>query len=1061
MDYSIIMKRGARFLVVILVMLLPMASFAQMTITGTVTDGADGEPIFGATVKIKGLGTGTTTDLDGFFTLKAEPGQTLEFSYVGYAVLTAKVPSGGNMNIRMSQDQQTLNDIVVVGYGMMKRSDLTGAVSSISEDQIRQGVTTTIEQAMQGRIAGVNVTQNSGAPGGGISVQIRGINSLNGNEPLYVIDGIAISGNNSNGNSSVLAAINPGDITSIEVLKDASATAIYGSRASNGVVLITTKKGEEGRTRVSYDGYFGWQSMPKTLDMLNLKQYAEIDNAKSDIRGFGWRSEFTDLSMLSNGTDWQKELFSSAFMHNHSVNVSGGNKATHFSVTGGYLSQDGTVLGSSFERLSVRANMDTEINKWLNMGTNVYFANAKQDNTFSSGNAIRTALDQSPDVPVRNVDGTWGFMTESLAGENFSNPIYEATERDNKDNNYQVDYSVFANITPLKGLVARIEYAGSRSWTNNSYFQPAYSYGTVVETSMSQKTKTLNKYSTFKQYITYDTDMFRKKAHFQLMLGHEAQWGSYEWEKSAREGYITNTIHSTDYGDASTATNSGSDPTKWAIESYFARLNYSLFDRYYLTATMRGDGSSSFKNNKWGAFPSVALAWRINNEKFLKGVKWIDNLKFRLGWGLVGNQQTESFAYTSRMSAAVTSWGTSYYPSNIANPDLKWESTTSWNVGIDFNVLNNRIEFIWDVYLKDTKNLLMQTSLPTYLTSNYGFSAPWVNSGAIKNKGMEFTINTVNVMKRNWQWRTNATISFNKNEVTALNDKATSLFGSLDNGTKASIYTRSEVGGPVGRFYGYKVIGMFNTMDDFYKKTSDGEFVLDESGNKVEVARPVNTTTGEMVAISKDNGIWVGDYIYEDVNKDGKITEDDRTYIGDPNPAFTFGLGNTLTWKNLELTVFFNGSIGGDLYNLTRQEHMETTGYSYKNKMADIYKYARIGTDDNGNDYVINKGTSVARLSQSSLNDNNRISDIYVEDGSYVRLKTLTLGWNLPQQWLKPLKIDWVQVYANVQNLFTITGYDGYDPEVGSYGQNVLLQGVDFYRYPSPRIYTFGMKVRF
>lgn len=1058
--------RHRRFSVVVmllfLMVLLPLPSLAQMTITGTVSDGGNGEPIFGALVKVKGTGTGTTTDLDGFFTLKAEPGQTLEFSYVGYATLTAKVPAGGNMNIRMSEDQQALNDVVVVGYGMMKRSDLTGAVSSIGEEQIREGVSTTLEQAMQGRIAGVNVTQNSGAPGGGISVQIRGINSFNGNEPLYVIDGIALSGNNANGSSSVLASIAPGDITSIEVLKDASATAIYGSRASNGVVIITTKKGEEGKTKISYEGYFGWQSMAKKLDMLNLRQYAELDNAKSDIRGYDWRPEFTNPEVLGNGTDWQDELFRSAFMHNHALNISGGTKSTHYSVSGGYLSQDGISLGSSFDRMSLRSNFDTQVNNWMQLGANIYYANTKQNNAFSSGTAIQTALDQSPDIPVRDLDGEYAFISTNRAGENYSNPVYEALMRQNKDNNYNADYSVFANFTPIKGLSVRFEYGGSRNWNNNYYFQPEYTYGSVTNISNSQRTKTVNKYTTFKQYATYDTDLFKKTSHLQVMLGHEAQWGAYESLYGERSNYVTNTIKSLNFGDATTSVTQGSDPVRWAIESYYGRINYTLKDRYLLTATLRSDGSSNFsKKERWGVFPSAALAWRISGENFMKNVKWVDNLKLRLGWGLVGNQNASNYAFLSQLAAATSAWGTGYLPSNIANENLKWESTHSYNLGLDMNLFGNRLEVIMDFYLKNTKDLLMQSSEPSYITNQFSFTAPWENTGEIRNKGFELTVNSVNVMRKNWQWRTNATLSVNRNKVIKLNNDQGSLYGqyTLSGSGTPSIFTRSEVGGPVGRFYGWKVKGMFNTMDDFYQKDANGEFILDQNGNRVEVARPVNN--GSVLPIDKDNGVWVGDYIFEDVNGDGQISEADRTYIGDPNPDFTFGLSNSLTWKNIELTVFFNGAVGGDIYNITRQEHMQTSGYSYKNKMSDIFSYARIGTDADGNAYVMNPGTSVPRLSQSNLNQNNRISNMFVEDGSYLRLKTLTIGWNIPKQWLKPVGIDWLQVYASFQNLFTITGYDGYDPEVGSYGQNVLMQGLDIYRYPSPRIYTFGMKLNF
>ena len=543
-----------------------------------------------------------------------------------------------------------------------------------------------------------------------------------------------------------------------------------------------------------------------------------------------------------------------------------------------------------------------------------------------------------------------------------------------------------------------------------------------------------------------------------------------------KRNYVSRVFYLNDYakelrlhknvGDASTATNNGDDGTQWAIESYYGRLNYNLLDRYLLTATLRADGSSSFgKNHRWGWFPSAAAAWRVSNEKFMKNVKWVDNLKLRLGWGLVGNQSTGSYAYGATMANTATAWGTGYYPANFANDNLKWESTKAWNAGIDLNVLNNRIEFILDVYLKKTDNLLMQAALPSYVINNdyMGMSAPWVNTGSIQNKGIEFTLNTVNLNKHDWQWRTGATLSINRNKLTGLNSENSTISGTIGTNT----YTLSSVGGAVGRFYGYKVIGMFKNESDFYQKNNRGEFLLDAAGNRVPVARPVDSQ-GNLLPIAQ-NKIWVGDYIFEDINGDGKITEADRTYIGNPNPDFTFGLNNVITWKNFELSIFINGSVGGDIYNLVAQEH--TDPQKYGNMLSKVSNYAQVALlDPNGsatdisNVYVSNAGTaSVQRISAagSTQNDNNRISDRFVENGSYLRLKTLSLAWNLPNRWLKPLGIDWLQVYGNISNLFTITGYDGYDPEIGAAGQSVILQGIDNYRYPSQRIYTFGLKMKF
>ncbi len=1054
---------------VLLLMMFPLCAHAQtVNVFGTVTDGNTGEGVIGATVKVKGSNSGSITDFDGKYKISVRPGATIEVSYVGYQTKQVKVTKGGQLDIKISEDVNMLEQVVVVGYGVMKRSDLTGSVSSIDEKAIKQGVNTSIEQAMQGRIAGVQVTQNSGAPGGGISVQIRGINSLSGNEPLYVVDGVAMSGQ-TDGNSSVLSTLNPSDITSLEVLKDASATAIYGSRASNGVVLITTKRGQEGKPKVNYEGMFGWQSLPKHLDMMNLKEYAQFYNSRAELWGWGALEQYKDPTLLTNGTDWQKELFQNAFMHQHQLGVSGGTKDMTYNLSGGFLDQDGIGIGSGFKRATFRANFETTVNKYVKIGANGYFARTKQIVTFDDANVIQDAISMTPDVAARNADGSYDSGAENEYNYT-ENPLFKAQMIDNYNRKSQLDYNLYTSITPIKNLVVRVEYGGSFSWGNNYYFRPEYTYGSNNQTveSLRSRSSSTSKYQSFKQYATYDFDPL-KNNHFQIMLGHESQWGDWTSLSASRKGYISGSIHSLHVGDATTATND-EQGSEWAIESYYGRLNYNLLDRYLLTATLRADGSSSFgPDNRWGWFPSVAAAWRITQEPFMKDLTWLTNAKLRLGWGLVGNQNTGSFAYGVAMSSVATAWGNGYYAGNYANPELKWESTKSWNLGLDLSFFNNRIEFIVDAYYKDTDNLLMYSVLPSYLVDEegyqyyFGIKPPYVNAGAIRNKGIEFTLNTVNISNKDLQWRTGATLSINRNKLTRLNSDDSSLQGRVGN----DIYTLSEVGGPVGRFYGYKVIGMFTKESDFYQKDPDGNLMIDKNGDYVPVARPVDSD-GNMFDI-KQNGIWVGDYIYEDINGDGKITESDRTYIGNPNPKFTFGLNNTITWKDFELAFFLSGSYGNDVYNVLRQTKTNPSGWG--NKMAYVVNCAKIGMydetgsmNDISNVYVINAGSAECwRIEPSGggQNSNNRVSSAFVENGSYIRLKSLSLSWNLPKRWIQKVGIDWCQVYANVQNLFTITGYDGYDPEVGAQGQSVILQGLDNGRYPSQRIYNFGLKLNF
>lgn len=1054
------MKSWLRAMLLTMLMIVGLSASAQVTdVSGRVTS-VSGEELIGATVMEKGGRNGVSTDLEGNYRISVKRGGYLVFSYIGYKPATVKVTKGGRLDVALEEDTAILDEVVVVGYGAMKRSDLTGAVSSIGEEAIKQGVNTSIEQAMQGRIAGVQVTQNSGAPGGGISVQVRGINTLNGNEPLYVIDGVAVSGQTS-GNLSALASINPSDITSMEVLKDASATAIYGSRASNGVVLITTRRGKEGKPRINYDGYVGWQQLPGRIEMMTLPEYAEYYNIRADIQGFGKREDFMDPSLLRNGTDWQGELFRTAFMQNHQVGISGGAKGVRYAISGGILDQDGIGLGSNFRRVSFRANIDTDITEWLNVGVSSSYTSHKQVTTLDDNGLIGTALDQRPDIPAYNADGSFGFMEKDENNTYYSNPLFEAMMKENYNTGANFYYNVFANIKPVKGLNLRIEYGGDNSTGNGYYFCPDYSYGTVVVESQSTRSSSKNDYWTFKTYATYDLNI-ADRHKFQIMAGHEAQHGSWENLGGSRKGFISNSIHNLDVGDATTATNYNSG-SSWAIESYYGRLNYGFDDRYLLTATIRSDGSSNLgPNNRWGTFPSLALAWRANNESFLRGLTWLSNLKLRLGWGIVGNQNVGTYAYGTTMRNTVTAWGTGYYPGNYANPDLKWEETESWNVGLDLSFLDNRIEFIADAYLKKTKNLLMQASLPAYIidSENVGMTAPWVNVGGMENKGVEFTLNTTNIDTRDFTWRSGITVSINRNKITKLYSDDAEIYGKFGDG----VYTKSAVGEPVGQFFGYNVIGMFTKEDDFYQKTSSGEFVLDEYGERVPVARPADSN-GNMYPIS-ENSVWVGDYIFEDVNKDGVINEKDRKYIGNPNPKFTFGFNNVLTWKDFTLSFFINGSVGNKVYNELRAWHTDPMGYGGKYK--EVARFARVelidpdGENVISNVHVTNASTAVVqRVSSAGMsnNDNGRYSSRFVEDGSYIRLKNISLSYDFPARWLRKANIGSLQVYAGVQNAFTITKYSGYDPEIGASGQNVILQGIDRGRYPSQRIYTVGLRL--
>ena len=520
------------------------------TVSGTVVSEADGEPLIGVSVYLKGnTGKGVVTDLNGRYSLTVPAGATLVFSYVGFTTQEVKV-EGSVVNVELKEDAELLDEVVVVGYGTMKRSDLTGSVVSVGEDEIKQSVITSLDQVLQGRAAGVQVTQNSGAPGGGISVSIRGINSLNGNEPLYVIDGVAISGN-ANNNTNALSSINPSDIVSMEILKDASATAIYGSRASNGVVMITTRQGQAGKTRISYEGYFGLQQLPKKLDVLNLREYAEYQNLRAEVIGFGERAEFADLSLLGDGTDWQDEIFQTALMHNHQLNISGGSESTKFSLSGGYLSQEGIAIGSDFERFSVRVNMDNKITKWLTTGLRGSISRSTQHNTVDNGSIIQTAIQQMPDTPARNPDGSFGAQQENMYGTYFSNPVAEALMRENYNRSTQMYVDFFADINIWKGLVFRAEYAANYYFNNDYQFTPSYDYGNYSQESFSSRSASNGGNWTLKTHLTYNGTF--GKHNVSAMVGHEAQENTWEYLSGNRSNFFLNSVHELIVRDALTA----------------------------------------------------------------------------------------------------------------------------------------------------------------------------------------------------------------------------------------------------------------------------------------------------------------------------------------------------------------------------------------------------------------------------------------------------------------------------------------------------------------------------
>lgn len=1042
-----------QFVFVFFLLLMPVWAIAQtVTVKGIVKD-TQGETLLGVNVIEVGTSNGTITDLAGNFQLNVSAKAKLRFSFIGYETIEISFTGSRQLNVVMKENTEVLNEVVVVGYGQMKRTDLTGSVVSVSSDAITKSVNTSIDQVLQGRAAGVQVQQNSGMPGGSSSIRIRGINSLNSsNEPIFVIDGVIIDGNTNSSSENALSSINPSDILSMDILKDASATAIYGSRAANGVIMITTKRGQKGESKITYNGYSGWQEMPQKLDLMNLQQYAIHKNARTDASIVMPDDSFVRPDLLGVGTDWQKELFSQALMSSHNLSITGGNDQTTYAIGAGYLNQDGIAIGSGFERLSLRSNLDAQLKKWLKAGINFNFSNSTQNVTVADESLIKTALKQTPNVAVRNADGTYdGPETDEYVQ---NNPVGLAMIKENFNEKTGIRGNTYAEATLLKGLSLKTEVSFDYGMSNTYKFSPSYKFGAIEnEVVESERSKSYSKFWSWRNILNYNRT-FNDLHNINFMLGQEMQKSHWEYLMGFRNGFITNVAHDLNAGDANSAKNSGSSGTS-SILSYFGRMFYSFNDRYLLTTTLRRDGSSKFAaGNRWGWFPSAAIAWKISNESFLKDNDVINNLKLRLGWGKVGNQNVENYAYTSTMSTVATIWGTGLLSGNTANPDLQWETTSSSNLGFDISLFRNRIEFIADVYYKKTDNLLLQLPLPAYVgTVGQGStSAPWANIGSLENKGIEFTLNTVNIDKKDFTWKSNIVFSLNRNKVLSLDTESSILDREIQEGSERTIVTRTAVGQPIGQFYGYKVIGRFEKATDFYYKDADG--------NVKPTAIPSGMTISE-------TGVWIGDYIFQDINEDGVINEEDRTYIGNPEPNFTYGFSNSFQYKNFDLTIGITGSYGNEVVNYQRrwlENPRENTNLLTKaSQYAVLSKIDPNGPVDYRNLQITGGDPYMPRMAASSAasTSNYRYSDKFVEDGSYLRIQNISFGYFFPKRWTSKIKIENLKLYANLQNVYTFTKYSGYDPEVGSTNQDALMTGLDNARYPSPRIYTFGLNLTF
>lgn len=989
-----------RMMVCLIGMLLPMCMFAQqITVQGVVKD-QTGETVIGASVMEKGTTNGTITGIDGDFSLNMSPNGTLVVSFVGYKTQEVQVKGQKQLQVVLSEDAEMLDEVVVIGYGTMKKSDLTGAVSSIGNKDIKDSPVSNLGQAIQGKISGVQIV-DAGKPGDNVSIKIRGLGSINNCDPLVVIDGVPTD--------LGLSSLNMADVERLDVLKDASATAIYGSRGANGVVMITTKRGTEGKGKLAVSANYSFQNATNVPSLLNAAQYAELSNDMMVNSGRNPNPEWANPSELGAGTDWMDELLRTGVMQNYTVSYSGGNEKSHYYVSGGFLDQSGIVKSVNYRRFTFQSNSDAQVLKWLKFSNNITFsADTKKSGSYNIGDALKAL----PIYPVKNEDGSWsGPDGNSEWYGSTCNPIGPTELNKSQTDGYNFLANLTAELTFTKWLKFKSTFGYDAKFWFIDNFTPKYNWK-PTPTEETSRYKSDNKSFTYlwDNYFLFD-HTFAEKHRVGLMAGMSAQWNTNDYLNAQKNVFMFDNVHEMDNGEEMYAI--GGNETEWALLSYMARVNYSYEDRYLLTATIRRDGSSRFgKKHRWGTFPSVSVAWRASQEKWFPKNDYINDLKVRAGYGVTGSQASVgNYSYLASYNTSVYPFGissgnqTALVSSTLANPYIHWEEVAQTNIGFDASLFNSRVMFSFDAYLKETRDMLVKASIP--ITSGFeDTTTTYTNAGKVRNQGIEMNLHTINLTGE-LGWETNLTATYNKNKIKDLNSDVPYYINQINN----SYVTMLAKDYPINVFYGYVTDGIFQNQSE------------------------VNTHAVQP-------GAEPGDIRFRDLNNDGVINDSDRTVIGNPNPSWLFSMNNSLSYKGFELSVFLQGIAGNKIYNAN---NIDNTGMAAAyNQTTDVLKrWQGEGTSN-----------SMPRAVFGDPNQNTRVSDRFVENGSYLRLKNITLSYTFPKQWLQKAQIENARLSLSCENVATITGYSGFDPEVG-------INGIDQNRYPISRTFSLGLNFNF
>ena len=980
------------FLLIVAALLISSAAFAQQTkVTGKVVD-EQNEPVVGATVQVEGTTNGTATNVDGQFTLEVNSGARLRFSYVGFKTLTIKAANG--MKVTMQEDANTLNEVVTIGYGSVKRKDVTTAVSSVSTKDLEKRPIVSALQGMQGMAAGLQISQANGQPGASPTIRVRGTTSLNGsNSPLYVVDGVPVD------NVDYLSS---DDIDNIQILKDASSAAIYGSRAANGVVIINTKQGKAGVTKIALNAHYAFNGVRDNQNSLNAAQYKELMDELGVVRL---------PNNLVDQTDWKKEVYRVGNVQDYQLNITSGNDKLRYFLSGGYTGEDGVIRASNYKRYNVRGNIINDISKWLTINADVAYSDYTYRGTgiisgtgSNRGGVLASVIETPTYGPVWDPANPRQYYS-NYYGVNVHSPLENiARTKDNKSqyNKLLASGKAIVTLLPTLKFTSTLAFDRSSGITTN-FLDPTETLEGRNQHGTGYDSRSTGTIWTFDNTINWKKELGRHS--LDMMAG--SSWTNSRWSQSDINGsyYADADIKTLNAANKISWTGTGSTASEWAILSFFGRLQYNYNDTYLFTANLRADGSSKLApGHRWGYFPSFSAAWRVSQEKFMKNVSWIDDLKLRGGWGQTGNQSgLGDYSYLALYKINRIQWfGTSgdanavptRTKSILSNPELTWETTSQTNIGLDLTLLNNRLTFYVDYYYKLTHDLLMNMTLPS---GSADANTMAFNGGEIENRGWELAVSSKNLTGK-LSWNTDFNISFNRNKLKSL--KLTKVYPAAITTDHVHDYVvRNTPGRPLGSFYGY-------------------------------IADGVNRETGELN--------------YRDVNNDGIISANDRTYIGDPNPDFTFGMTNTFAWKGLSLSVLLQGSYGNDIYNVSR---MDNEGmFDGRNQSTTVLRRWRIPGQ-------------ITDVPKAGFDQRN--STYYIEDGSYLRVKSITLSYDVPALALRKMHLTRLMPYISFTNLLTWTGYKGRDPEVNQYGDSGTVQGLDWGTYPLSRSFVMGLKVEF